>query len=191
MGCRASGQSSRSGKVEAALVGPPVVADHREPVSPANPYYLKDMPIPARDVAKAKALLAEASAPKPEVAFMVPNGSEGLQVAQVVQAMAGEAGFDMRIQATEFASSLELAAKGDFDAYLIGWSGRLDPDGNIYNFVSCKAPPALNPTHYCHQDVDAALDAARILEARADRLAQRSDRGQGEAQAGGTAGRRQ
>ena len=140
-------------------------------VSPSNPYYLKDMPIPARDVAKAKALLADASAPKPQVAFMVPNGSEALQVAQVVQAMAGEAGFDMRIQATEFASSLELAAKGDFEAYQIGWSGRLDPDGNIYNFVSCKAPPALNPTHYCNQDVDAELDAARIVEARADRLA--------------------
>src|SRR5215472_1330125 len=140
-------------------------------VSPSNPYYLKDMLIPARDVAKAKALLADASAPKPQVAFMVPNGSEALQVAQVVQAMAGEAGFDMRIQATEFASSLELAAKGDFETYLIGWSGRLDPDGNLYNFVSCKAPPALNPTHYCNQDVDAELDAARIVEARADRLA--------------------
>jgi hypothetical protein len=28
--------------------------------------------------------------------------------------------------------------------YLNGWSGRTDPDGNLYNFVSCKAPPALN-----------------------------------------------
>ena len=140
-------------------------------VPPANPYYLKDMPIPARDVAKAKALLADASAPKPQVAFMVPNGSEALQVAQVVQAMAGEAGFDMRIQATEFASSLELAAKGDFEAYQIGWSGRLDPDGNIYNFVSCKAPPALNPTHYCNQDVDAELDAARAAPTQEERLA--------------------
>ena len=95
----------------------------------------------------------------------------------------------MRIQATEFASSLQLAAKGDFEAFMLGWSGRSDPDGNIYNFVSCT--PALNATNYCNQDVDAELDAARIVEARADRLAQRSDRGQGEAQAGGTAGRRQ
>ena len=56
--------------------------------------------------------------------------------------MAAEAGFDIKIQATEFASSLDLAVKGDYEAYLIGWSGRTDPDGNIYNFVSCKAPPA-------------------------------------------------
>jgi len=84
--------------------------------------------------------------------------------------MAGETGFDIRIQATEFASSLDLAAKGDFEAYQIGWSGRVDPDGNIYNFVSCKAPPALNTPHYCNQDVDRELDAAREVEARAQRL---------------------
>ena len=139
-------------------------------VAPANPYYLKELPIPPRDVAKAKALLAAANAPKPQVAFMVPNNSEALQVAQVVQAMAGEAGFDLRIQATEFASSLELATKGDFETYLIGWSGRADPDGNLYNFVACKAPPALNTPHYCNEDVDRELDAARAAGPRADRL---------------------
>jgi peptide/nickel transport system substrate-binding protein len=139
-------------------------------VSPANPYYLKDLPVPGRDVAKAKRLLAEAAVPKPGIALMVPNNSEALQVGQVIQSMAGETGFDIRIQATEFASSLDLAAKGDFEAYQIGWSGRVDPDGNIYNFVSCKAPPALNTPHYCNQDVDRELDAAREVEARAQRL---------------------
>jgi len=139
-------------------------------LSPANPYYLKDLPVPGRDVGKAKRLLAEAAVPKPGIALMVPNNSEALQVAQVIQSMAGETGFDIRIQATEFASSLDLAAKGDFEAYQIGWSGRVDPDGNIYNFVSCKAPPALNTPHYCNQDVDRELDAAREVEARAQRL---------------------
>jgi peptide/nickel transport system substrate-binding protein len=61
--------------------------------------------------------------------------------------------------------------KGDYEAYLIGWSGRTDPDGNIYNFVSCKAPPALNTPHYCNQDVDKELDAAREIEEPAERLA--------------------
>ena len=140
-------------------------------VSPANPYYLKDLPVPGRDVGKAQRLLAETAVPKPGIAWMVPNNSEALQVAQVIQSMAGETGFDIRIQATEFASSLDLAAKGDFEAYQIGWSGRVDPDGNIYNFVSCKAPPALNTPHYCNQDVDRELEAAREVETRAQRLA--------------------
>src|SRR5207248_2493243 len=78
-----------------------------------------------------------------------PTIPETLQAAQVIQSMAAESGFDIKIQATEFASSLDLAVKGDYEAYLIGWSGRTDPDGNIYNFVSCKAPPALNTGHYC------------------------------------------
>jgi len=34
-----------------------------------------------------------------------------------------------------------------------------------------RRPPALNPSHYCNQDVDVELDAARIVEARTDRLA--------------------
>ena len=92
-------------------------------------------------------------------------------MAQVVQAMAKESGFDIRIQATEFASSLQLASNGDFEAYLIAWSGRTDPDGNIYNFVACKAPPALNTSRYCNEDVDRELAAAREAEARAERLA--------------------
>jgi len=140
-------------------------------VSPANPYYVKELPIPARDVAKAKLLLAAAAAPNPVVAMMVPNTPEILQAAQVIQAMTRDSGFDIRIQATEFASSLQLASNGDFEAYQLGWSGRTDPDGNIYNFVSCKAPPALNVPRYCNQDVDHELDAARTVAEPTARLA--------------------
>ena len=140
-------------------------------VPPTNPYYVKELPIPARDVAKAKALLAAADAPNPVVEMMAVNNPESLQTVQVIQAMAKDSGFDLRIKATEFASSLELAVKGDFEAYQIGWSGRTDPDGNIYNFVSCKAPPALNTGRYCNQDVDRELDAARTVGVPDERLA--------------------
>jgi peptide/nickel transport system substrate-binding protein len=139
--------------------------------APSSPWYVKDMPIPPRDVAKAKALLAVAGAPHPSFTMMVPTNNETLRAAQVVQSMAAEAGFDIKIQATEFASSLDLAVKGDFEAYLIGWSGRTDPDGNIYNFVGCKAPPALNTGHYCNPDADAQLDAGRTAAAQAARMA--------------------
>jgi peptide/nickel transport system substrate-binding protein len=120
------------------------------------------MPIPARDVAKAKSLLAAAGVPHVGFTMMVPNNTEPMRAAQVIQSMAAEAGFDIKIQATEFASSLDLLQKGDYEAYLGGWSGRTDPDGNLYNFVGCKAPPALNASRYCNPDVDAELDAERI-----------------------------
>jgi peptide/nickel transport system substrate-binding protein len=139
--------------------------------APSSPWYVKDMPIPARDVAKAKALLAAAGVPHFSFTMMVPTTPETLRAAQVIQSMAAEAGFDIKIQATEFAASLDLAAKGDYEAYLIGWSGRTDPDGNIYIFVDCKAPPAINTGRYCNPDADAQLDAGRTASTQADRMA--------------------
>ena len=137
-------------------------------VPPNNPYYDKDIPVPARDVDKAKALLKAAGVEHPSFTLMVPNSTVEQQVAQVIQSMASEAGFDIKLQATEFASSLQLSAKGQMQAFQIGWSGRVDPDGNIFNFVTCNAP--LNDTHYCNPDVDKALTAAREVSDPTERL---------------------
>jgi peptide/nickel transport system substrate-binding protein len=139
--------------------------------APGSPWYVKSMPVPEHDVAKAKSLLAAAGVPHFSFTMMTPNGTELMRVAQVIQSMAAEAGFDIKLQTTEFTSSIDLAQKGDFEAYLAGWSGRTDPDGNLYNFVSCKAPPALNFSRYCNQDVDAELDAERTAGSAEERMA--------------------
>ena len=97
----------------------------------------------------AKALLKEAGVPNPSFTLMTPTTSDAQRIAQVVQAMATEAGFDVKIQATEFATSLNLADKGDFEAYVLAWSGRADPDGNLYSFDACKQP--LNYAGYCER----------------------------------------
>jgi peptide/nickel transport system substrate-binding protein len=138
-------------------------------VPPSSPYYVKSLPIPPRDIAKAKALLAAAKDPHPTFTMMVPNNPEQLQAAQVIQAMAGEAGFTIKLQATEFTTALQLAQNGDFQAFLLEWSGRTDPDGNIYNFVTCKGP--LDYSHYCNPTVDSDLDAARAASGVPARLA--------------------
>jgi peptide/nickel transport system substrate-binding protein len=135
---------------------------------PGNPYYVKELPIPPRDVSQARQLLAEAKQSNPKVELMIPNTPELLQAGQVIQAMAQEAGFRVTIKATESASLIQLATKGDYQARLGGWSGRTDPDGNIYNFVACNAP--LNDLRYCNPEVDHELDAARAVEDPTERL---------------------
>ena len=138
-------------------------------VAPDNTFYAKNMPVPKRDVARAKALLAEAGVPNPSFTLMTPTTSDAQKIAQVVQAMVKEAGFDVKIQSTEFATSLDMADKGQYDAYVLAWSGRADPDGNIYSFDACKQP--LNYAGYCKPDVDEILNKSRT-HARSGRAAQ-------------------
>ena len=92
---------------------------------------------------------------------MVPNNPESRQVAEVIQAMAAEAGFDMRIRVTEFATSLKQSEEGNYHVFFIGWSGRVDPDGNVDIFHKCGAPQ--NNRVYCNKDVDALLDDALTI----------------------------
>jgi peptide/nickel transport system substrate-binding protein len=129
-------------------------------VNSQHPYYQSAFPIAKRDVAKAKALLKEAGVTaRLALDFMVPNGPENRAVAEVVQSMAAEAGFDLKIRVTEFATSLKQAEDGEYQLFLIGWSGRSDPDGNSFVFHTCKAPQ--NNGNYCDAAVDAAHQEAR------------------------------
>lgn len=139
-------------------------------ISPDHPYYQKEFPIRPRDVAKAKALLKEAGVTPPvSVDFMVPKGPEAEGTAQVVQSMAAEAGFDMKIRVTEFATSLKQAEAGEYQAYLLAWSGRIDPDGNSYVFLHKDAPQ--NYSAWANPDADKALDDARLTTDMAQRKA--------------------
>ena len=139
-------------------------------VNPDHPYYQKAFPVRARDVAKAKALLKEAGVTPPvSVDFMVPKGAETEAVAQVIQSMAAEAGFDMKIRVTEFATSLKQAEAGEYQAFMLAWSGRIDPDGNSYIFLKTGAPQ--NYSAWSNPVADRALDDARMVTDQAQRKA--------------------
>src|SRR5205814_4672571 len=66
-------------------------------VNPQHPYYQQKFPVPKRDLAKAKALLKEAGVTgRLAVDFMVVNTPETRAVAEVLQAMSADAGFDLK-----------------------------------------------------------------------------------------------
>jgi peptide/nickel transport system substrate-binding protein len=139
-------------------------------VSPVHPYYQKAFPVQPRDVEKAKALLKEAGVAVPvTVDMMVPKGAENEAVAQVLQSMAAEAGFDLKIRLIEFATSFKQAQAGEFQAFLIGWSGRIDPDGNSYVFLHSKA--SQNDGGYSNAEADKAMEDARMVSDPAQRKA--------------------
>jgi peptide/nickel transport system substrate-binding protein len=138
-------------------------------VAPSNQYYGKSAPLPKRNLERAKQLLREAGVPNPSFTLMTPTTSDAQRIAQVVQAMAKDAGFDIRIQSTEFATSLNLADKGQFEAYVLGWSGRADPDGNLHTMLACKGPT--NYAGYCKADVESLINQSRTSLNPAQRAA--------------------
>jgi peptide/nickel transport system substrate-binding protein len=100
---------------------------------------------------------------------MIPKGAENEAVAQVVQSMAAEAGFDIKIRVVEFATTFKQAQAGEFQVFQINWSGRIDPDGNSYVFMHTKAPQ--NDGGYSNPEADRLMEDARLITDPAQRKA--------------------
>jgi peptide/nickel transport system substrate-binding protein len=138
-------------------------------VPPTSPWYDENHPVEGRDVAAARALLDEAGVDRIAIEIQAPNNPVQMQLMQVIQSMVAEAGFDVSIRATEFASMLQAQTAGDYQASQVGWSGRTDPDGNLHAFVTCEG--GLNDSKYCNEEVDRLLNAARTTNDMDERRA--------------------
>ena len=142
-----------------------------QPFPPDSPWYDEDHPIPARDVEAARALLEEAGLGDGfQVEVQAPNNPQDLQTMQVVQAMAADAGIGIEIVAKEFATMLSDQTAGDYQATQVGWSGRVDPDGNIHQFLTTEG--GINDSGFSDPEVDRLLDEAR---ASTDTAARKGD----------------
>ena len=146
-----------------------VFAPGNQPFPPNSPWYDKSMPVAPRDIDKARALVKKAGYDHVGLTMMVPNSPDQLQVAQVIQSMVKPAGIDLKLNAMEFASLLSAESAGNYQASQIGWSGRVDPDGNIGPFVTCKG--GINDAKYCNPEVDKLLTEARQSNDPAKRTA--------------------
>lgn len=145
-------------------------APGNQPFPTTSPWYNQDFPIEARDIEKAKSLLAEAGFPDGlDLEVQVPNSTEPLAVMQVVQAMAAEAGINIKLTSKEFATLLADQTAGDFYASQIGWSGRVDPDGNNHLFLTREG--GLNDGKFANDKMDELLNDARVAGSVAERKA--------------------
>ncbi len=89
---------------------------------------------------------------------MTPTTSDAQKIAQVVQAMVKDAGFEVKIQSTEFATSLDLADKGQ----LRGLRARVE------------RPRRSRWQHLQLRCVQAAAQLRRLLQADIDDLLNKS-----------------
>ncbi|QQE79358.1 ABC transporter substrate-binding protein [Alicyclobacillus sp. SO9] len=131
--------------------------------SPASPAYNKkeDTP-PTPNAAKIKQLLQKGGAPSGfKFTFQTAANSVNTQIAQIIQQMLKKYGIQMSIKQLDFGTLLNNSENGNFQAMQLGWSGRVDPDQNIYSFMHTGGP--LNSSQFSNKKVDQLLTQARTI----------------------------
>jgi peptide/nickel transport system substrate-binding protein len=130
----------------------------------APPHFAYDpnfKPFERPDPEGAKRLVAEVGKGQLQFEFLVPSGDpQTLQLAQLIQAQLAKADIKAEIVQMEFAQILQLQSEKTFKGMtLVGWSGRIDPDGNVYDHIYTGRP--FNDSSYSNPEVDKLLDEQR------------------------------
>ena len=139
------------------------------PFPPGTPAYSANIKVQVADIAAAKKKLVQAGKPGVPFTLLTSPGAVNAQLAQLFQAMASQAGFAVKIETVEFGTLLDRADKKNFDAVMLGWSGRADPDGNIYDFFHTGG--VNNQAGYSNPAIDSLLEKARAQNAMSARTA--------------------
>jgi peptide/nickel transport system substrate-binding protein len=135
------------------------------PISPDSPFATPaSEACQPYDPARAQQLLAEAGVPTPyRLTMLVSNDADNLRFAQALQASVRAGGFEIVIQPVEYSTLLDVQERGDFEALHLGWSGRIDPHGNMFNFLTTEA--SSNYSGYSNPEVDRLLrEAAQLTD---------------------------
>jgi len=142
------------------------------PISPAHFAFDPSFkPWPKADPDGAKKLVAEVGKGPLKFELLVQSGSAAtLQQAQLIQAQLAKADITAEIKTQLFNDIVTLQqAHKHLGMTNVGWSGRLDPDGNTYDFVVTGKPN--NDSAYSNAKVDELMNQQRTESDPAKRKA--------------------
>ena len=117
-----------------------------------------------QDIAKAKALLAEAGYPNGfKAKIWVNDNPVRRDTAVILQDQLKQIGIDLTIETVEWAAFLDGTARGDHEMYLLGWGTvTRDPDYGMYELISSSTMGAAgNRSFYSNPEVDKLLEAGK------------------------------
>jgi peptide/nickel transport system substrate-binding protein len=126
---------------------------------------VKDYPY---DLEKAKALLKEAGFANGfemdlwAMPVARPYMPEGMKVAEVIQESFSKIGVKAKIQSVDWATYLDKAAKGEFDAFMLGWTGdNGDADNFLYTLLDKDSIGSNNYSFYANDSLHDVLIKAQ------------------------------
>lgn len=114
------------------------------------------------DIEGAKKLMAEAGKGQGfKMTIITDVDPVTAQVYQLVQKQLKAINIDLNIEKMDFGTVLDRAKKGNFEMCAISWSGRIDPDGNLYDWFHTGA--YMNYVKYSNPEIDKWLEDARTI----------------------------
>jgi peptide/nickel transport system substrate-binding protein len=140
------------------------------PIAPSHfAYDAGFKPFEKPDIAGAKKLVSDVGKGPLKFELLVSSGDAAtLQFAQLLKSQLEKAEITMDIKLLLFNEIVTLQQQHKHPGMtLIGWSGRIDPDGNVYDFNYTGRPN--NDSAYSNKDVDALLDQTRTATDQAKR----------------------
>lgn len=138
------------------------------PIAPSSWAHSSSIHPYSYNVTQAKADLSQAGVPAVTFTMLIPSGSPlNAQLAQFVASELQPAGITVKIQQVPFATLLSDTTSHNFQAALLGWSGRADPDGNMYAWFHTGG--GFNDMQYSNPQVDALLADARVQSSQSKR----------------------
>lgn len=128
-------------------------------------------PFEKPDPEAARKLVAEVGKGPLAFEYLVPSGDPFLvQQAQLIQSQLKKADITAELVQLEFAQILALQNEKSFKGLTqVGWSGRIDPDGNAYDHIYTGRP--FNDSSYSNKEVDRLLDEQRTSSDESKRRA--------------------
>ncbi|NLE17869.1 MAG: ABC transporter substrate-binding protein [Propioniciclava sp.] len=133
-------------------------------LSPEMSWFNPDVERYAYDPEKAAALLAEAGIGQGASLRLHTNeNAVRMQLAEILGFELGQLGVNLDITIEEFGAFLErVQTTDDFDLFILGWSGQLDPDrAMIRQFTTTGSA---NYTFYSNERVDELLSRGRLVD---------------------------
>ncbi|MDE3192170.1 MAG: peptide ABC transporter substrate-binding protein [Chloroflexota bacterium] len=126
-------------------------------------------PFAKADPAGAKKLIDDVGKGPLTFELLVPSGSpDTLQLAQLIQSQLKTAGITMNIKTELFNQIVKISEQHQQPGMsLYGWSGRIDPDQNTYDFVVTGQPN--NDSAYSNPQVDQLMKQQRTETDQAKR----------------------
>ena len=108
----------------------------------------------------AKSLVRDSGAATPvDLTITVTNTPSQVRIAEILQAQANLVGFNAVIRQIDPTSLITVLRRREFDIAISPWSGRSDPDGNMFGWFTHDGP--FNFSGYHNDDVTGLLNAAR------------------------------